>query len=211
MFDWKIIVTSIVVLLIILVFISIDPTVSNFFNSVFDKVSGLFRFEIFNEGKNIKFYLNVSDYKPINFKTNIPTNITLQPIEFYAVLKDGSINTTKTIRIINFKGSGYIGNTINLDGNFEKLEIGEIGSFSNSRIKADGTFSSVIIENIGLKNLKIENSTGSLIVNETEIAFSLKTIEIVSPFGQFSFSKGMSIDGFANKISIPEEKIILGY
>jgi len=210
MFDWKIIVTVIILLGIIAFFISTQTSVQEFFKFVKENVYSFFG-EVVEE-RNISFSL-VAEYDNISFKDDV--NITIHPIIFSANIRDMNIETSDTVNM-DFSGSGKIsGRALSLDGTTNKVEIANSSmTFRKASMKSESTFTKLIIDNLELKELKLRN--GSLFIKGTETKFSGQ-IEIYDIKGRFEFSyeEGvdvgykLEIEGLASRISIPEADILI--
>ncbi len=98
-----------------------------------------------------------------------------------------------------------------LDGRFERIEFPDLTiKFEQGTIKSESFFNYLEIENLALKELKLRKVSGSLFVNNIETDITSRDIEITSPIGRFEFNNTLRIDGFADKISIPDAKIFIG-
>lgn len=207
LFDWKIIATVFAMFAVLLGFLGTSPVVSSFFNSVFGTFSGSVDLDFFEETRDVPFSLNITDYPEMSFNIKDSGNISLEPDEFTATVNNAKISNAKTVKIYNFKGTANVKNkTLTLDGTFQNLEIDSGTILSGSKIQASGTFKKVTLENAGTKTLNLI-TTGTLVLNSTEIRFTNKNIDIKSPLGMFYFSNHMYIDGYASSISMPSEKI----
>lgn len=225
MFDWKIIVTVIILLGIIAFFISTQTPVQEFFKSIKDSILSFLGYTVVEE-RNVSFSIT-TEYDSISFKDEI--NITIHPIIFSANTSDMSIETSDIVNM-DFSGSGKIaGRTLVLDGTTNKIEIANSSmTFNKASVKAETTFTKLTIDDLELRELKI--SSGSLFVKGTEIKFS-GSVVIYNPEGRFEFqpidAEGVNVDfeegvgvgfeevyklkaeGFASRISIPESDIVI--
>jgi hypothetical protein len=207
LFDWKIIATVFAVFAVILGFLTTSPVVSSFFNNIFGTFSGTVDLNFFKETRNVPFSLNMTNYQEMSFSVKSPANITIEPKEFTATVTNANIGNVSKIIITNFKGSVSISdNKILLDGDFEKLAA-DSTSFVSNKIKGTGVFYKAVLDSVGLKSLNLVSSNGILTINDTEIRFVNKNVDINSPFGTFYFEKGLFVGGYANSISVPADKI----
>ena len=114
MFEWKIIITVLVTLGLILTYVGSNPTVSGFF----DSVSGRFGSIMGESQRNVEFTLNVDRYGDFDFSAKEPVDFLVTGYT-EATLKTGNLKTNKTLGIYGFVGSGSVkGNGLALDGNF---------------------------------------------------------------------------------------------
>jgi hypothetical protein len=207
LFDWKIIATVFALFAVVLGFLGTSPVVSSFFNSVFGTFSSNVDLDFFKETRDVPFSLNITDYPEMILSIKESGNISLEPDEFTATVNNAKISNAKTVKIYNFKGTASVKNrTLTLDGTFQNLEIDAGTTLSGSKIQASGTFKKVTLENAGIKTLDV-TTTGTLVLNGTEIRFVNKNVNIKSPMGAFYFSNYMYVNGYASSISMPAEKI----
>jgi hypothetical protein len=201
MFNWKLIVTVIILLGIVAFFAYTQPSVQGFFVSVKDKI---FSFMGRTEERNISFSL-VAEYSNISFKDSV--NMTIQPVLFSADIRYMNIRTSDTIAM-DFSGSGMIEkNSLRLDGVTNNIEIGNSSiALNEASVVSNCTFNSLVIENLELKELMLTD--GFLTVKGTETEFS-DTIEISNLEGRFEFSDKLRIEGLAGRILIPEADMVI--
>lgn len=203
MFDWKIILTIIIALGIVLTYLGSNPAVSGFFDSVRDRLP----FSADVTARNVEFTLTAGKYSDMEFSVN-NANFTITGYS-EATLKTGNLRTNKTLGIYGFRGSGSIrGNTLTLDGRMSKVELPEITVAIQETIKSNSTFTSLSITNLGVKEIKIENTSGTLTVRGTTTQFSGDVV-VVAPLGDFFFANNtiFKLSGKANKVSIPSAGI----
>lgn len=198
MFEWKIVLTVIVTLGIIFAYLGSNPVVSGFFDSVGSKVSSLTGFS--TQG-NVEFSLAADKYGVIGFIAG-NSNFTIVG-ETSAALKTGNLRTNKTLAVYGFHGTGSVnGNILMLDGKIAKVELPEIAVAVQETIKSNSTFTSLSAAGLKLGDLKIINTTGTLVVRGATTHFS-GDIDIVSPVGDFYFANStLSASGKAAKISL---------
>ncbi len=201
MFNWKLIVTVIILLGIVALVTSTQTSVQDFFSSVTDR---LFSIIGSSEERNISFSL-VAEYSNISFKDS--ANITIEPILFSADIRYINIRTSDTIAM-DFSGSGEIyGNSLRLDGVTDNIEIANSSiALNKASVISNCTFNSLVIEGLELKELLLTD--GSLIVKGTETRFS-DSIEIYNLEGRFEFSDKLKIEGLASRIAIPEADMVI--
>ena len=202
MFDWKLILTVIILLGIMAFFISTQAPVQDFFKSIKDKLYSFIGYMAVEE-KNISFSL-VAEYDNIQFKDDI--NITIYPIIFSANIRDMDIETSDTVGM-DFSGSGIIvGKSLSLDGITDRVEIANSSmTFKRASVNANSTFTELIIDNLELEELKLRS--GSLFIKGTETNFN--SIDIYNLEGRFEFSDDLKIEGIASRISIPEADMVI--
>ena len=206
MLDWKIIVTIIVTLGLVMGYVGTNPAVSGFFDVVGDKFSA---FTGDSTPRNIEFGLGADKYSDLEFTAKVPIDFVVTGYT-EASLKTGNLKTNKTVGIYGFKGTGSIkSNTLTLDGKMTKVELPEITVSVQETVKSTSTFTSLSAKNLSVKELKIEKTSGSLSVRGTSTQFS-GDIDISSPIGDFDFFSGksvLSVSGKASTISIPSAGI----
>ena len=196
MFEWKIVLTVIVTLGIIFAYLGTNPTVSSFFDSVGNRVSSMTGF---NPQGNVQFALTSDKYATINFNV-ADTNFTIVG-DTSATLKTGNLRTNKTLVVSGFRGTGSVsGNVLKIDGKIAKVELPEIAVAVQETIDSNSTFTSLSAANLKLGELKIMNTTGTLIVRGTTTQFS-GDIDIVAPVGDFGFYTGNNIFTVSGKAS----------
>ena len=204
---WKILATIMITLVILAVLLSSNPQVSNFFNSIFGRFSGVVETE---EARNVQFELYLESYGKIEHESSRPVNISMNAERFETKIGEASINVTeKNVSITNYKGKIEInGKNITLDGKFESLLLPGFASFPGGAASVSAGFGSLQIGNIGPKQFAM-NTSGLLRIGASESRFN-GTINIASPLGTFSFGDNLTITGKARKISIPESGINIG-
>jgi hypothetical protein len=203
MFNWKLIVTVIIILGIVAYFISTETSVQGFFKSMKDRLYAFIGYTA-TEERNISFSLT-AEYGNISFKDDV--NLTIQPVSFSAGMTYMNIETSDTVSM-DFSGTGEIsGRSLNLDGFIYKLEIANSSmTFKKASIESASSFEKLIIDKLELDKLELRD--GSLVVKGTETRFS-DQIEIYNLEGSFEFSDKLKIDGLAGRISIPEADIVI--
>lgn len=206
MFGIKIILTVIITLALIAGFLGTNPAVSGFFDSVGGRLSS---FLGDSTPRDIEFALVSDRYGDFSF-SSANSNFTISGYS-EAALKTGNLRTNKTLGVYGFRGSGSVaGNTVVLDGRMSKVELPEITIAVQETIKSNSTFTSMSISSLGLKELKIENTSGTLTVRGASTQFS-GGITISSPSGNFGFynSSKFTLSGRASRISIPSAGILI--
>jgi hypothetical protein len=207
--NWKIIVTVVIVLFVLLAVLGNNPTISAFFSSIKDRITPVIGEK--EASRAVQFSLIMNSYGPISFATSRMLNISISG-DTTAILQEGRIEINKTINIINYHGSGAIDNILILDGSFEKLERPEISIFLNGPVKLNSSYSLLAVDNLALKSLTL-NTSGVLTVSGAETRFS-GTISVFEPAGRFVFDRtngtSLSIVGSAQSITIPSAGINIG-
>jgi hypothetical protein len=206
-FDWKIIVTLIVVFIALAYLIGTSPPVGNFFESVKErfKIGPIIRTE--TKG-NVEFFLSWDNYKDTQIDDKRTVNITINARSFSANTGNGNIDVAeKTVFVTRFKGTGNItGKEIVLNGRYEELKIQDFGIFYNSTFKASSSFSTAEINNLAFAKLILEGS-GTISYKGTELAVNDQTAELTSVSGTFVFGEGLQINGTAASIKAGDIEI----
>lgn len=203
MLGWKIIITVIITLGIILGFVGTNPTVVGFFDNVSDRFSFL---SGDNSPRSIEFVLETDKYADLDFSAKETVDFAVTGYT-EASLKTGNLKTNKTLRIYGFKGTGSVrGNSLSLDGKMAKVELPEITVSVQETVRSNSTFTSLSAKNLAVKEIKIEQAKGTLSVRGTTTQFS-GDIAIISPKGDFELSGGLKLSGKASGISIPSAGI----
>ncbi|MEK6887946.1 MAG: hypothetical protein AABX14_03315 [Candidatus Aenigmatarchaeota archaeon] len=208
MFDWKIVVTVIIVMALAAGYVGTNPMVSGFFDTIGGKLSSLT-----GSGSkgSIEFTFNADKYPNIEFSAKNPTNITVIG-NTTATLKSGTFST-KSMSIYNFTGSGSIrGNELILNGKIGKIELPEITIAVQETISSNSTFTSMSADYLTAKDITIKGTTGTLTARGATTQFS-GDITITSPSGSFEFYKNnavFTLSGSASKITIPSAGINIG-
>ncbi|MCX6815463.1 MAG: hypothetical protein NT120_01245 [Candidatus Aenigmarchaeota archaeon] len=209
MIDSKLVFIVIIILIVMAIFLGSNQNVSQFFSAVTDRLSAVARIEA-PVARNLNFTLTTDKNPEINFDSI--RNITLEiQGDTEATLVEGNLNTSRLVKIINYRGYGTLANDLNLDGYFEKLQMPEItATFGKENIKLHSVFTSIRIENLAVKDLKIANTTGYLAIRGAVTQFT-GDIEIKDVLGTFDLDNNtFSLTGFAQKISIPNIGINIG-
>src|SRR3989338_4779815 len=209
MFNIKLILTVIVVLAVLAGFLGTSPTLSNFFSAVQERFFDATKLEA-PVARNVGFTINVDRYPDVTFDSVRLINITINGTTTASLL-EGRLNTTHAVTLFNYKGSGTISDKLHLDGSFEWLELPDIiATFGKQQIKLESDFTSVEFKGLALKDLKVQNATGTLAVEGSITQFT-GDIEMKEPLGVFIFAdKALSITGAAQKIIIPSAGINIG-
>lgn len=208
MFDWKIVVTIIIVMALAAGYVGTNPTVSGFFDAIGGKLSSLTG----SSQSGVEFTLKTGNYANIEFSAKNPTNITVAG-STTATLSTGTIKTNKSMSIYNFTGSGSIrGNELILNGKIGKIELPEITVAVQETISSNSTFTSMSADYLTAKDITIKGTTGTLAARGATTQFS-GDITITSPSGSFEFYKNnvvFALSGSASRISIPSAGISIG-
>jgi len=209
MFNVKLIITIIAVLAILAGFLGTSPTLSNFFSAVQERFFEATKLEA-PIARNVEFTINVDHYPDVTFDSVRLINITINGT-MTASLPEGRLNITQAIKLFNYKGSGTVSDNLRLEGSFEWLELPDItAAFGKQQIKLESNFTSVEFKGLALKDLKVQNATGTLAVEGSITRFT-GDIEMKEPLGVFIFvNKTLSITGVAQKIIIPSAGINIG-
>lgn len=205
MFDWKLIVTLLIVFMVLLFVLGSDSSVSKFFSGVFSKV-GIEAKSEDNTMRNVSFSLSAGGYDNISFSADY-VKFSIEPQNFSAVIEGASVETKSHVDIEGFRGSGNIDkNVLSLEGSLSAINLsGTSITYAKGVIKATAAFDS-LEAGLAVGNLVLSN--GVLDINGNEIRFS--EITIASPKGKFSFGKELKIEGVAGRIEIPSAKIVIG-
>ena len=201
-FDWKIIVTLIVVFIALAALIGTSPNVGNFFGSIKEKFN-IGPLGGTNAKGNIEFYLSWDNYKDVEIDNKRTINLTINAKNFTANIGMGNINLAeKKVTIVDFKGMGNITeNQILLDGKYSKIEIEGLGEFYNGTMKASSTFNEVMIDNLAFQKMALEG-TGTISYKGNELSVNNQTAELTSVSGAFVFGDGLQINGTADSIKV---------
>ena len=199
MFEWKIIITIIVTLGLVMGYVGSNPTVSGFFDSVGGRFSSLIGD---NAQRNVEFSLDVDKYSDVEFSAKYPVDFLVTGYT-EASLKTGNLKTNKTVGIYGFRGTGSVkGNTLALNGKMAKVELPEITVSVEETVESTSTFTGLSVKNLAVREIKIQQVSGTLSARGTTTQFS-GDISIVSPMGDFDFGDSFKITGKAASISIP--------
>ena len=197
MFEWKIIVTVIATLGIVLAYVGSNPAVSGFFDTVGERVDFLND----NTPRNVEFSLVVDKYSDFDFSAKEPVDFMVTGYT-EASLKTGNLKTNKTLGIYGFRGTGSIeGNVLKLDGKMAKVELPEITVSVQETVKSTSTFTGLTVKSLAVKEIKLQGVSGTLSSRGTTTQFK-GDITVVSPMGDFDFGDAFSITGNATVISI---------
>lgn len=202
MFDWKLVVTIIIVMALVMVYLGSNPAVSGFFGTIKEKFSSLTSFG--SKQSSIEFTLEADRYENMDFSAKTPTNITVVG-STTATLSTGTVKTNNTMTVYNFTGSGTIrGNELILNGKIGKIELPEITVAIQETISSNSTFTSMSADHLSTKDITIKGTSGTLTARGATTQFS-GDIAISSPSGSFEFNRNVvfAVSGIASKISIP--------
>lgn len=204
MFDWKLIVTLMIVFSILLVILGADSSVGKFFGNIFGKI-GVENAD--NAVRNVSFSLSADDYAKISFSSS-DARFVIDPKNFSAAIESAAAEAKTRVEISGFRGSGSVdGNSLAIEGSLDRIDLsGTSINYARGSIKASAVFDRIVMENIAVDEIMLSN--GTLAVNGNEIKFS--DIVITSPKGRFTFDKGLKIEGIASRISIPSARIVIG-
>lgn len=199
-FDWKIIATVIILLCIIAVAVSMHPSMSEFADKVFDKLSAFV--PATEPERNVSFVLLSDEYVDLRF-TNQNINIIINNDNFYAELDSGNITTSNYVSITGTSISGYVtGRDIFFEGEFSRISAEGIAiTFKAGSIRANSTFSNLTIENLKLAELNIPSASGTIMFGNSMTTIGFKNVTIISPMASFIFSSNLQTEGVANKIT----------
>lgn len=195
-FDWKIIVTVLVTLAALLVALGNHPAVKSFFAAVSEKLPALEE----SVNRNVSFSVTLDQREVLALATTRKINITANASELLATAKDVNVKgANKEMRVIGYTGFLVInGSAFEINGSFERFEVNDV-FVVRGPVHAKATFGNIVIEDLSLKEYNT-NSSGTLIVGDSEIKFSAIIIE--NPLGKFVFSEKLAITGLAKKIII---------
>jgi hypothetical protein len=207
LFNWKLIATVIILLGIIAVALSMSPAVSDFFDKVFDRLSGFVPAK--EPERNVSFILTADEYNDLKF-TNQNINIILNSDNFSAELSTGNITANKNISIIGTRISGYVsGKNIFFEGDFSRIETeGTLISFNTGSIKSNSTFNTLMIDNLKLDKFDMAMASGTIMFDNVMTTIGYKNISIESPLASFMFNSSLHVEGIASKIVA--EGIVVG-
>ncbi len=206
MFDWKLIVTLLIVFSILLAVLGADSSVGKFFGNIFGKIGVETKSED-NAIRNVSFSLSAGNYARISFSSS-DARFVIDPKNFSAAIESATAEAKTRVEIGGFKGSGSVdGNNLAIEGSLGRIGLsGTSINYAKGSIKASAVFDRIVMENIAVDEIMLSN--GTLAVNGNEIKFS--DIIITSPKGRFTFDKGLKIEGIASRISIPSARIVIG-
>ena len=208
MFDWKIVVTIIIVLVLITGYVGTNPMVSGFFDAIGGKLSSLTG----SPQSGVEFTLKTDSYPAIDFSAKKPANFTVIG-STTATLKSGTFRTNVGMSVYDFTGSGSMrGNELILKGKIGKIELPEITVAVQETISSNSTFTSMSADYLTAKDITIKGTTGTLTARGATTQFS-GDITITSPSGSFEFYKNnavFALSGSASKIAIPNAGINIG-
>jgi hypothetical protein len=198
---WKIIVTAIILLFIVLIFATSQPEVGRLFGNINLPSVG---------GGKVLFSGDFTGYQPVQFRTQKKINMTFYPVRLYAEVGNGNIvNTSDNVYIYGFSGSVYVENDyMQLNGSFERLVVADTAYFGGGKIDATTDFSFLTIEDIGMDRLVMNSTSGKFVVNNVGFQLSGDRVEIGQPAGRFEFEPANTdsmfrMDGTAQYINVP--------
>lgn len=207
MFDWKIVVTIIIVMAVAAGYVGTNPAVSGFFDTIGTKLSSFTG----SPQSGVEFTLKTNSYADIDFSAKKPANITVIG-NTTAILKSGTFST-KSMSIYDFTGSGSLrGNELILNGKIGKIELPEITVAVQETISSNSTFTSMSADYLTARDITIKGTAGTLTAKGATTQFS-GDITITSPSGSFEFYKNdvaFALSGKSNKITIPSAGINIG-
>jgi len=203
MFDWKIIITVIAVIIILFsgLFASFGlgefKRIGDFFKPLTDKISEFFGSPVPQIDKNVSFSFQ-GNYE--EFSTDVTANISIVMSNAQLKTSSGTFDISDFIYIENFDGLIEVkGNSIHLQGNFKSVKSDKI-SLNVGKIESLTTeFDSL---NIVGELKEITLSGDSIIVEDMKYEIKNKKVMLSNADGSFAFTKNLTCNGFANKISI---------
>ncbi len=205
---WKILVTIMITLIILVVVLSTNPQIGAFFNGIFGRFGSVIEPEI---ERDVQFTLALDSYDKIAYDSSRPVNITINVKKMETKVSDVALNISeKNISITNYRGKVEVnGTTMTLDGSFEAFLLPGAASFPRGTLITPVSFNDAKLENFGPKEL-VMNATGTLTVGASQNRFS-GIISIDSSLGTFDFQGASArIDARAKHIAIPDSGINVG-
>ncbi len=210
-FDLKLIVAGIVTMGLAGTFLLSNATVGNLIGDFRDKVDiGLWpkAEQPAEEVGNIQFVLSVDKHGIIDFSgEGIMIDISGATHGDVA----GGLFTTDSVSLSGFSGRGSIEGSLVLNGSAETIRLsGASLSFPGKSYNSYSDFSSATVDNLFISRLELNDVSGTLEKDGSQVRFSSADVSLENVRGRFSFNGGLTIDGNASKISIPSSGIRIG-
>ena len=166
-----------------------------------------------NAIRNITFDFNSMEYPNTTFALDKKINITIDSSDF-TINTATVLNAKSSVNIIGFLGTVIIndieaGKNITVAGTYESIEIGDVViSTSGSISESSAILKSALLKNIMLKTFFVENTVGTLKLEDTEIKLDNQTMEIYAPIADFFYQEDVEISGRANRIKVLGENTL---
>jgi len=209
--DVKLVIAAIITIGLAWTFLFSNPTV----DSITGKISGKIPFlqsggAPTQELNDVSFVLNADSYGNMVFEGQKQLRAEIKGAT-NGNIGGGPFDSDEGISLSGFSGRVSVGGDLAMNGTVEKVMLsGASITFGGKAYGSVSSFSLASIENLTLHQLTLENVTGSLRQNGTEISFSKTNVLIEGVSGRFTFGGGIGIDGYASRISIPKAGIIIG-
>lgn len=200
---FKIIITAIIILVVLLSYLSTNPAVSGFFVSIKDKASSLITPN--QKLGDTNFVLTIDTEPDIGFSSD-KARVTVRG-RSTGSLDSNSLNTDRTLTITDFTGNWDIsGNTLTLEGRHGGASLPDV-SFDAGTVSIQSFYDSAKLENVLLNSLDLDGK-GTLTIKGTETRFE-GIISLNSVIGVLIVEDAVKIEGTASKISIPSAGIMI--
>ena len=212
--NWKIVITIVILIAIIMVGASLSPTLGNLLQGAKDRLSSMFGSsnpisEIF-ENRPVEFELQVDKYGVISTSSG-PLDIAVTAPNFQFTFENGVVRSSDTVIFRGYQGMLVVNGTkLSLDGSVEAIESEKLSVNMKGSLKTESIFNRLVVEGMKLSEFSVEDATASLMVADTMTKVIGKSVNVKSPAGRFTFDGGLTIEGNANSISIPEANIQIG-
>ncbi len=193
MFGLKIVLTVVIVAFILIFFIGQSPTVSNFLDSVTDRLNlPSFTFA----QRDVEFDVSLDKYPEFNFSGK-GSNLTL-----YGTNQTLSSLGSTEMTIRGFKGDGIVKeNEITLKGSIERIELPEMTIDVGESFTMASGFSSFTASGIEIDRLTVTDTSGTLNARDMTTDFT-GDITILDTLGEIEINNGLHFLGAAAKIEL---------
>jgi len=201
MVNWKIIVTGIIILVLILVVMTTQPSFSQFFGKVTGKVTN-----IAGEGGRVTFSMSVGAYDISSSAVN--ANVIVDTPEMNAKLGDNEVTAQGEISLEGFTGRIMTeGSSAVINGSISKIISSGLTLTGSQNFETTVSFASLSVKNVSIS--KIETDSAKMLkVNSIEISPEGKAVMLDSVLGEINYKDGeTTITGTAKSFKIPEAGI----
>ncbi len=210
---WKLLITLIITVFIVLTVLAAFPAARQVFN-----IGDLPNIDIgplFSQPRpeqqagNMSFSFSTDEYEGSVSAAVNNVSISLITNSASLQLRDGAITGKKSIVITGFSGSFVLGKeNFTLDGSFNKLELTELGvTFTNSAINGSVSYWSVQTSEFYVSRIMLENATGSVSAKGAVIRVEKGDIIITGTNVSVYADRTLSINGYARSIALPKSDI----
>jgi hypothetical protein len=199
--NWKIVLTASIILIAAFVLVARTPEVTGFFISIYDYVDV--------KPANVSFSYSTEDYENLTLSSE-NSEIFITPINIELNIPGGNFTTDRSVALSDFRGTITIRkNTAEFEGTIKKLATSDFSlNYDNQFITGRSTFDSLSVENTSMPFLI--SKEGTMIVKGTTIDLSNEEVKITTLYGNFTFGSGLTINGRASKIEIPDSGLAVG-